>query len=163
MLEQNSTLATIYQNWGNYQAQLVRGIAPLSAEQLTLSSAPHLRSVGSLAAHIVGTRAGWFNRMMGEGGPEIVAVMNWGRAGTPVPGSAAELVGGLEATWRMIESALGRWTSTDMEYVFNGVRNGQSYSLARNWVIWHLIEHDLHHGGELSLTLGMHGIAAVDI
>ena len=67
------------------------------------------------------------------------------------------------STWRMIESALGRWTSADMEYVFNGVRNGQSYSLARNWVIWHLIEHDLHHGGELSLTLGMHNIPAIDL
>jgi uncharacterized damage-inducible protein DinB len=30
-------------------------------------------------------------------------------------------------------------------------------------VVWHLIEHDLHHGGELSLTLGMHGVAAPDI
>ena len=163
MSEQNSTLAVIYQNWGGYQALLVKAIAPLSAEQLNLSSAPHLRSVGSLAAHIVGARAGWFNGLMGEGGPEIVALMGWGRAGTPIPASAAELVGGLEATWRMIESALGRWTSADMEHVFTGVRNGQAYSLARNWVIWHLIEHDLHHGGELSLTLGMHGIAALDL
>jgi uncharacterized damage-inducible protein DinB len=27
-------------------------------------------------------------------------------------------------------------------------------------VVWHVMEHDLHHGGELSLTLGMHGMAA---
>jgi hypothetical protein len=30
-------------------------------------------------------------------------------------------------------------------------------------VIWHLIEHDLHHGGELSFSLGMHNLAAPDI
>jgi uncharacterized damage-inducible protein DinB len=27
-------------------------------------------------------------------------------------------------------------------------------------VVWHVLEHDLHHGGEISLTLGMHGIDA---
>jgi len=30
-------------------------------------------------------------------------------------------------------------------------------------VIWHLIEHDLHHGGEIALTLGLHGLAAPDL
>jgi len=163
MSEQNSTLAAMYENWGKYQALLVKAVAPLAAEQLALSSAPHLRSVGSLAAHVIGTRAGWFHRLMGEGGDDIAALMGWGRVGTPVPGSSAQLVAGLETTWRMIEAALARWTTADMAHVFSGERNGQAYSLARNWVIWHLIEHDLHHGGELSLTLGMHNIPAIDL
>jgi hypothetical protein len=30
-------------------------------------------------------------------------------------------------------------------------------------MIWHLIEHDLHHGGELSFTLGMHRLTAIPI
>src|SRR5207249_3820655 len=108
-------------------------------EQLTVRSAPHLRSVAGLAGHIVGTRAGWFSRMMGEGDPDIVALAGWGRIGSADATSAAELVAGLESTWRMIESALERWTSADMQHVFNGVRNGKPYSIARSWVIWHLI------------------------
>jgi uncharacterized damage-inducible protein DinB len=35
--------------------------------------------------------------------------------------------------------------------------------LVRGWIVWHVIEHDLHHGGEVSFTLGMHGLAAPDI
>jgi hypothetical protein len=35
--------------------------------------------------------------------------------------------------------------------------------ITRQWVIWHLIEHDLHHGGEISLTLGMYGLVAPEI
>jgi len=50
-----------------------------------------------------------------------------------------------------------------MEEVFSGIRNGEAYALSRQWVIWHLIEHDLYHGGELSLTLGMHNIPALDL
>jgi uncharacterized damage-inducible protein DinB len=30
--------------------------------------------------------------------------------------------------------------------------------VSRSWVIYHVMEHDLHHGGELSLTLGIHGL-----
>jgi uncharacterized damage-inducible protein DinB len=30
-------------------------------------------------------------------------------------------------------------------------------------VIWHLMEHDLHHGGEISQVLGSHGIPALDL
>ena len=36
-------------------------------------------------------------------------------------------------------------------------------ALSRQWVIWHVIEHDLHHGGEVSLMLGTHGLAAPDL
>jgi uncharacterized damage-inducible protein DinB len=32
--------------------------------------------------------------------------------------------------------------------------------VSRAWVVWHVMEHDLHHGGELSLTLGLHGLSA---
>jgi len=35
--------------------------------------------------------------------------------------------------------------------------------VSRQCIFWHVIEHDLHHGGELSFSLGMHGSAAVDI
>jgi uncharacterized damage-inducible protein DinB len=30
-------------------------------------------------------------------------------------------------------------------------------------VVWHLIEHDLHHGGEISQILGSHGVSALDL
>jgi uncharacterized damage-inducible protein DinB len=162
MPAQDSTLATIYDNWGKYQAHLVKAVAPLTAEKLALSSAPHLRSAGSFATHIVGTRVGWFHGLMGEGGADIAALYARIKPGEALQ-SAAELVAGLEATWQMMQEALGRWTPADMEYIFTGTRRGKAYSLTRSWVIWHLIEHDLHHGGELSLTLGMHNIPAIDI
>lgn len=34
---------------------------------------------------------------------------------------------------------------------------------SRQWIIWHVLEHDIHHGGELSSILGAHGLAAVNL
>ncbi|MGB8347950.1 MAG: DinB family protein [Ktedonobacteraceae bacterium] len=99
--------------------------------------------------------------MMGEGGPDIAAIAQWEHDGD-VP-STAELVRGLEVTFQAWQEGLQRWTPEDMEYIYRGERWGRSYELTRQWVIWHVIEHDLHHGGELSFSLGAHGLAGLDI
>ena len=147
--------------WDAYQDQLVRVIEPLSAEQLELRISPHLCSIGSLARHIIHTRAGWLYGLMGEGGPDIAAIARWGYEGD-VP-STAELVRGLKVTFQAWKECLERWTPEDLEYIFRGERGGEPYELSRQWVIWHIIEHDLHHGGELSFSLGAHGLAALDL
>jgi uncharacterized damage-inducible protein DinB len=36
-------------------------------------------------------------------------------------------------------------------------------TFTRQWVIWHLMEHELHHGGEISLILGTHGLPALNL
>jgi uncharacterized damage-inducible protein DinB len=73
------------------------------------------------------------------------------------------LVSGLQTTWGYIRDAVTRWPPDHMAAPFTRTRNDQTYTYTRQWVIWHLIEHDLHHGGEISLTLGMHGLAAPDL
>jgi uncharacterized damage-inducible protein DinB len=30
-------------------------------------------------------------------------------------------------------------------------------------VVWHLIEHDVHHTGEMSIILGSHGVPGLDL
>jgi uncharacterized damage-inducible protein DinB len=156
------TLATIYENWKRYQDLLVGALRPLSLDQLALRAAPNLRSIGENAAHIVGARLAWFTSLLGENWDELGAREMWDRAGAPVH-NAGELVRGIETSWRLICDALDRWSPEDMLQTFVRERGGQRYELARTWVIWHLLEHDLHHGGEISLTLGMHGLPAPDI
>ena len=162
MSEKTENLTTFYQGWETYQALLIKAIAPLSAEQLALRAAPHLRSIGETLTHIIAVRVRWFHRLMGEGGEDIAPVGQRDRPGQPVR-SAAELVSGLEQSLQFVQDCLSRWTPADLGYVFRGTRYGEEYALSRQWVIWHVIEHDLHHGGEVSLTLGMHGLMAPDI
>lgn len=147
--------------WSTYQNHLVKAIEPLTAEQLELRISPNLRSIGSLAKHIVCTRAAWLYGLMGEGGPDIATIAGWEHDGDVPP--TAELVRGLNVTFQAWQGCLARWTPEDLEYIFRGERGGRPYELSRQWVIWHVIEHDLHHGGELSFSLGAHGLAAIDI
>lgn len=162
MSETSTGVSPFYNGWQTYQDLLITAIAPLTAEQLTLRPAPHLRSIYETLTHIIAVRVRWFNGLMGEGGADIAPIGEWDSKGQPVR-SAAELVDGLKQTLQFVQQCLSRWTPSDLEYVFKGTWEGEDYALSRQWVIWHVIEHDLHHGGEVSLTLGMHGLKAPDL
>jgi uncharacterized damage-inducible protein DinB len=162
MSETSETLAFFTRGWQNYQNQLSTAIARLSDEQFALRAAPQLRSVGELAAHIIDCRAGWFHYVLEEGGGDLDAFLTWDEPGSPMR-SASELVSGLEKTWQVMQEVLGRYTLSDLQSTVKDEWEGQISTYTRGWVIWHVMEHDMHHGGELSYSLGMHGLQGIDI
>jgi uncharacterized damage-inducible protein DinB len=161
MVEQNINLLSFYKGWDVYQALLIKAIAPLSSDQLALRIAPHLRSVGENVAHIISGRVSNF-LVMGEGGEELAPLEKWDEQGAPLR-TAAELISGLEATWQMIQSAIMRWTPANLNDIFEDLQDETVSRFTRQWIIWNTIKHDLHHGGEVSLTLGAHYLDALDL
>lgn len=161
MAEPPGMLATLYQGWQDHSSQLIQAIAPLSADQLGLRAAPHLRPIGELAEHIIGGRVHWMYGMLGESNDELATLIT-GMDDDQSALSAAELVSGLNVTRALIDDRLARWNAADLAQTITVVRRGAERSFTRQWVIWHLIEHDLHHGGELSFSLGIHHLAALD-
>ncbi len=160
MAEDNFTLTTFYESWKKYQEHIKETLAPLTGEQLALRAAPDLRSVGENAAHIIGCRAGWFTHFLGEdASDEVKATASWDEPDAPAR-SAADLVRGLDLTWQLMADCIARWSPEDMRQTFPDDWDGEKVELSRAWVVWHVLEHDLHHGGEISITLGMHGIPA---
>src|SRR5689334_16115672 len=73
--------------------------------------------------------------------------------------NATELVRWLDATWQMIERTLVGWTVDDLAQTYPFTFQGKTYSVSRQWTIWHILAHDLHHSGEMAITLGMQAIA----
>lgn len=162
-MSDNHMLTTIYNNWKDYQDRLAAAIAPLTAEQLTLQAAPHLDSVGKIVIHIVRVRIGWFIYTLGEDVATIQDLSHFDEEPLPTF-TAAQLVDGLGGTWRMISDALARWSDDDLKQTFPDTDgDGREIQVSRAWVVWHLLEHDLHHSGEVSLTMGMHGLQAQDM
>ena len=80
-----------------------------------------------------------------------------------VPPGASELVRGLRTTWQVIQNGLERWTLADLDTEFQHEEDGVVITYTRQWLLWHLLEHDMHHGGEFSYVLGMHGREGMDI
>jgi hypothetical protein len=145
--------ARAFESWQDYQDALKRAIGPLTEEQLQQRLIPGLRTPGEIAEHIVFGRALHLHRTLGEEVAELTPFLRWEDSADP-PHTAAEIVRGLELTWRFITGYLMRGSSSD--------------TIAEEDVpimqtIWGLLDHDLPHAGELSLLLGADGISGVDI
>jgi uncharacterized damage-inducible protein DinB len=154
----------VYQGWETYHERLIQAISPLTPEQLDYRSAENLRSVDEICRHIIGAQARWCHLDLGLGDEAFAALGQWDDAGMPGR-SAAEIVEGLRAAFRVLWDALGSWTISDLAHPVPNTNPtpGEPEVFTRHWIVWHLIEHDLHHGGEVSLILGSHGLSGLDI
>ncbi len=148
--------ARMLQAWQYYQDELVRVISPLTDAQLGLRLAPNLRTAGEVAEHIVRARALWLPRALGAGDATLTALANWDEPEDP-PRSAAEITAGLALTWEWFLRVIGPSAADDP------AANVNEADLEKLHIIWGMFEHDLHHGGELSYTLGAHGLSVPDV
>ena len=111
-----------------------------------------LRTPGEIAEHIVFGRALHLHRTLGEGVAELTPLLRWEDADDP-PHTAAEILHGLELTWRFITACLMRGSPTDAV---------SEEEVPIMQTIWGLLDHDLPHAGELSLLLGADGMPVAE-
>jgi len=170
----STDLAMVMDGWNGYHASIVHAIEPLTAEQLAWRPAPGMRSVGELARHIALGRITWFVRMDPPGGAELVAeIEDWEVDGDgsrhvnedafPITDSAEELVRWMNMSWAMIDATLNEWTVSDLTKSYRHTFRGTVYSVSRQWTIWRIMAHDIHHGGQLSTMLAIQGIEPFEL
>ncbi|HYW24743.1 MAG TPA: DinB family protein [Terriglobales bacterium] len=157
----SAPLSVHHSGWAQYNELLENALAPLDAEQLSLRAAPGLWPIRTIANHIVAARAWWFNSWMGEGGPTLADLVDFDENEGSETRGASEIVDALGRSWSCLAECLGRWTEADLDATFQPFPHRPAET--RQFIVWHVAEHDLHHGGEISLTLGMHGLAGLDL
>ena len=129
--------------------------------------------MGEIVRHIALGRVSWFARMGAPGMDAVAAdVPTWA---TDEDGSrhavedavAADdpdvLRGWLEKSWHPIERVLGEWTVADLATTYPHRWQGRDYAITRQWTIWRIMAHDLHHGGQLAMLLGMLDVEAFEL
>lgn len=156
-------LTFVYDGWEGYHRSLVAAIKPLTAEQLDWRTKAGLRSVGEIAWHIAAGRAEWFSRMDAPGSKALAEEMLRRDADKTVPFDAEELVDWLERSWSMVEATLKGWDVDDLEVSFHHPYQEKTYAVSRQWVIWRIMAHDIHHGGQLSELLASHGVEPLEL
>lgn len=165
----SNSLKMVYEGWEGYRQSIIKAVEPLTAEQLEWRPSPHLRSVGELVRHIALGPIDWFRRMEAPGSEKLASqIETWEEDAhgnryvvedaLAITDQAAELVKWLEASTRMIEQTLQTWTVNDLQKTYRHVWRGNTYAISLQWTLWRIMAHDLHHGGELVLMLGMQGL-----
>ena len=69
----------------------------------------------------------------------------------------------LDRSWLMIHATLAAWTPDELTVAYLHTWNGRQWAIPRQWTIFRILAHDMHHGGELALTLGQQGIETFEL
>lgn len=175
---------SVYDGWDSHQLALTRAIAPLTSEQLAWRAVPHLPPVGAIISHLALARLYWFHQMGAPGSAtlagqiapwtgEQVDAANPGELQrwidtlveleTALEDDPSELRRWLAESWQMIETTLATWTVADLTQTYQRRFQGNLYAASRQWTIWRILSHDLHHGGEVAILLGLQGIDIPDL
>jgi uncharacterized damage-inducible protein DinB len=166
-------LARVLEGWDGYQISLLHAVTPLTSEQLSWRPAPGRRSVGEVIRHPSLGRITWLARM---GAPDIDTVVRqvprWYSDGDGArhvdeesipPDQPAVLAEWLALSWRPIQRLLDEWTVDDLFQTYLHRFGGVDYMVSRQWTLWRVISHDIHHGGQTATMLAMQGVDAFEL
>ena len=148
-------LAQIFSHWKQVRADLLSTIDKFNDADLTYAPFDTSWSVGQIVLHIAEAEEGWFRYAVTrdlEKWPEQYSLKNY-------------------PTKEAIKSALGAVHTLTEQYLesLNDVDTAQlilvpwGESIPLLWIVWHIVEHEIHHRGELSLILGLLGREGLDV
>lgn len=172
-MRQNDRLGFILDGWQGYQTSLVHALEPLTPEQMNWRPAEGRRSIGELARHICFGRITWFSRMGGPGLDRAASrVPRWYTDGDGSRHAVEESVQLLDfaqavewlwLSWEPVQAVLDRWTCDDLSASYRHRFRGTDYLVSRQWTVWRIMAHDIHHGGQIAMMLAIQGIEAFEL
>jgi len=134
--------------WAEARERLDVALNTLSDDDLSFSPGAGLRTLGENLAHIGMAEDYWLSVAEGS------KVGNWEVATTPELATLAGIRSRLDAAHQATLAYLGDLEADRLEDT-RRTRRGQEVTL--QWIVWHVIEHEVHHRGEVYFAMGMHG------
>ena len=142
-------------HWEEVRQGLFQALDKIHDNQLHFVPRDGLRSLSEVALHIADTENGWFGYVIKR------EYHKWPHDYTLEKYPAVTSIRSLLTEVHVkTEAYLESLQEADLERT---VETPWGSRLSMNWIIWHVVEHEIHHRGEIFLMLGLLGIEAPDI
>ncbi|MGZ8515463.1 MAG: DinB family protein [Candidatus Limnocylindrales bacterium] len=157
-----------YDRWPQYNRRLSEIVGAMSAEQLAIRPAPDGWPIWATVGHTAAGRVYWLCGVLGEPGAETTPFTDpltgegW-EDDLDHPRGADELVTALDTTWSIVDRCLDGWTPAMLEETVERSYGDQRQVHSRASILQRLLTHEAYHCGELSQTLGIHGLPQIDL
>jgi uncharacterized damage-inducible protein DinB len=140
--------------WPLVREGLFQALDQLTDEQLSFTPREGLWPLGQIACHIAEAEEGWFRHIVtGE-------LNDWPKYRPEDHASVTAVKALLEEVHGRTIAYLDALDEAGLDRVIEASWGGK-FSL--RWIVWHVLEHEVHHRGEIFLLLGLLGMEAPDI
>ena len=161
------SIRRFYDRWPQYNRRLTEVVRAMTDEQLAIRPSPDGLPIWATVGHTAGTRPYWLCDVLGEPGRQATPwpdpVSDGWEDDLDHPRGSAELVAALDSTWAIVEGCLDRWTPDMLEQTIERRYADQVQVHSRASILQRMLTHDAYHCGELSQTLGIHGLPQIDL
>jgi DinB superfamily len=162
-----TTIRRAYEMWPQYNRRLREVIGAMTPEQLAIRPSPDLWPIWATVGHTAGARVYRLCDVVGEPGADTTPFalgteLGW-EDDLDHPRTADELVHALDSTFVLIERCLDRWNPEMLREAIRREYAGSAQVHTRSSILQRLLTHDAYHCGELSQTLGIHGLPQIDL
>ena len=144
----------LFAHWDQVRADLIATIDQFSEDEQGFTPYEGSWPVGQIMLHIADCEDNWLHGVVrGEFQPWI---------GYPLEKNPTKsaILGVLGAARKRTIPFLDSLEIKDFNHVY-AIPDGAEFSLY--WILWHVLEHEIHHRGELSLILGLLGREGLDV
>ena len=146
--------AELFSHWKAVRAGLHQALDGLTEEQLAFVPREGLWSLGTVACHIANAEDGWFRYVAAR------KVDEWPSIDEEQYRTVASIKALLDEVHSYTLAYLQQIDVTDLDRTIAAPWGAE---LTLRFIIWHVLEHEIHHRGEIYLMLGLMGIEAPDV
>lgn len=144
----------IFSHWGEVRVDLLSTIDMFEEDELYYRPFEGAWPVGQIMLHITECEDNWLHGVVRH---EFDPWMYYRFEEYPSKTAIKEMLDKSQLRTIALLESLNE-DDLDMKYK---TPDGEYHRL--RWIIWHVLEHEIHHRGELSLALGLLGRAGLDV
>ncbi len=144
----------IFSHWGQVRADLLNTIDMFHEHELRYQPFTGSWSVGQIMLHIAECEDNWLHGVVRH---EFSPWMFYNFDDHPSKDAIKDM---LDRAQIRTTALLENLNEDDLDQKYK-TPDGNNYRL--RWIIWHVLEHEIHHRGELSLALGLLGREGLDV
>lgn len=154
-MEVEMKLLELFSHWDQVRSGLYTLIDQFDERELDHDPFPGSWSVKEILLHIANAEEGWFQYIVG------------GKLGRwPDDYPAADYLDGSLIKSKLVEvhqATMDDLNNLGIDSLNKEINFPGGGKTTLGWVTWHVIEHEIHHRGELSLILGILGKEGIDV
>lgn len=142
--------AQYFDHWHKVWRDLMRGVSTLNDEHLAFRPAErYRRDVGDILRHMINLEEGWIHYVIRR------QLEEWPDEGADRLTTVAEIRAAMQEVHKKTFDFLTQLPAEDFNRIVQVPEDGTP---KLGWILWHVLEQQIHHRGELFLCLSLLGL-----